>query len=84
MKGIKKIILGNAELLTNNQMKLVFGGSGTGYDGGTISCKRPDLPSVYACCGKYENDTCSYISGGNTILGGCVKSGYFFNCRESQ
>lgn len=65
MKGIKKIILRNAELLTNNQMKFILGGSGD-----SLLCTQAEIKSGrIGKCVAWPN---GYV--GQTGAGGMVCS----------
>ena len=66
MKQIKKVVLKEATKLSQEEMKFVFGGSGSSTDTSGVS------PKVKACEGKKKGDSCFwYTSSGSRSYGTC-------------
>lgn len=67
MKQIKKVVLKEAIRLSQEEMKLVFGGSGS--ESGTSGAESP---KVKACKGKKPRESCHwYTSSGQIQYGTC-------------
>ena len=77
MKGIKKIILRNADVLNDQQMKSIFGGSGSSSDGSGTKCLAScgtKCPNTSPCNAGKEvyatiscNYTCSALDGSRVV-----------------
>ena len=75
MKGIKKIILRNADILNDKQMKSIFGGSSN--LGGCVNLSSHSTANTSAtlkekaCSDKALNASCSWKESGITFTGVC-------------
>lgn len=69
MKRIKKVILKEAAVLNSEEMKQIFGGSGT-ESGDSGSCHCPPVsPSI--CAGIPYNEPCCYCRDNRDFIGRC-------------
>lgn len=68
MKQIKKVVLKDAKLLSTNEMKLLFGGSGSKMTSCTTDCGSQGARSITNCIGS-----CTSNPGSSVVCSGATK-----------
>lgn len=71
MEKLKKLKLRDVEKMTEEEMKFIIGGSGSGGSGGCAPTK------IDACRGLKEGSSCCFMWNGRKYYGGC--RGYAVN-----